>query len=145
MIEIKKSQNADTRSCDYTNVSKEDLEYNTKQHISDVQQGIQYFIAKLEKAQIEHDKTKLTKLDDFYNDFITGFEKTTWWEMHKQEERHHISSPDGIRDDVDLVDVIEHVVDCVMAGLARTGTVYPIELPVELLQRTPCFISQFLY
>ena len=33
------------------------------------------------------------------------------------------------------MDVIEHVVDCVMAGMARSGSVYDLDLPDELLQR----------
>ena len=39
-----------------------------------------------------------------------------------------------VHDDITLVDVIEHVVDCVMAGMARSGNVYDIELPNEVLQ-----------
>jgi hypothetical protein len=36
--------------------------------------------------------------------------------------------------DVNLVDVIEHIVDCVMAGMARSGSVYQLSLPSDLLQ-----------
>lgn len=44
-----------------------------------------------------------------------------------------MESPDGVREDVDLVDVIECVVDCVMAGLARSGKTRPIEIPADVL------------
>jgi hypothetical protein len=36
--------------------------------------------------------------------------------------------------DVTLVDVIEYLVDCVMAGMSRSGTVYDLDLPQEVLQ-----------
>lgn len=49
--------------------------------------------------------------------------------------RHHLNEPDGIREDVNLVDVLDFIADCVMAGMARSGSVYPLELPNELLQK----------
>jgi hypothetical protein len=48
-------------------------------------------------------------------------------------ERHHLD--DRVPDDVNLLDVIEMVVDCVVAGMARTGEVYPIELSNDILQK----------
>ena len=39
-IYIKKSQNADTRTCDWSKVTKETLLSDSKQHISDVKQGM---------------------------------------------------------------------------------------------------------
>ena len=37
--------------------------------------------------------------------------------------------------DVNLLDVLEHIVDGVMAGLARSGTYRPSEISPELLKR----------
>ena len=42
---------------------------------------------------------------------------------------------DGIPGDVNLIDVLDFVADCIMAGMARTGEVYPLELPDDLLKR----------
>lgn len=38
-------------------------------------------------------------------------------------------------DDVNLVDVMEMVCDCVCAGLARSGSVRPVEIPSDILQK----------
>ena len=54
---------------------------------------------------------------------------------HRKINRHHIDKEDGIPDSVDLVDVIEHIVDCVMAGMARSGEVYDLQLPADVLER----------
>ena len=37
--------------------------------------------------------------------------------------------------DVNLIDVIEMLIDCVCAGKARTGVVYPINISSEILQK----------
>ncbi len=41
---------------------------------------------------------------------------------------------DGVRDDVNLIDVLDFIADCVMAGMARSGSVYPLKLSPELLE-----------
>ena len=135
MIEIRKSKTADSRTCDYSNVTKEDLAASSLQHIHDVELGIQFFIEKLEDAMIRHDFDKLSGISHFYNDFITGFEKTGWWENHKKINRHHLGTDGVVPDDVNLVDVLEMIVDCVMAGLGRSGSVYPLEIDPEVLMR----------
>jgi hypothetical protein len=133
MIRIKKSST--TRSCDWSKVSSDQLLKSSKQHIDDIQQGMSYFSDKIMEAAKRHDHTKISHHDQFYADFRTGFQVQEWYAMHKAVERHHLNSSDGVRDDVDLVDVIEHIVDCVMAGKARTGKVYPLQLSNEVLQR----------
>jgi hypothetical protein len=100
-----------------------------------VGKALDFFMERLFYAGAHHDYTKLCKLDDFHNDFKTGFKVQDWFEMHKREERHHINYPEGVRDDVNLIDVLEHIADCVMAGMGRSGTVYTLELPSELLQK----------
>jgi hypothetical protein len=135
MIKVKKSLTADTRSCDWSKVTKEQLIESTHSHIGDVIHAIQFFKTHMDLACLAHDNTKLSFIDQFYADFKTGFKENTWYEMHKRAERHHISVPEGVRDDVNLVDVIEHICDCVMAGMARTGMVYELKLPDEVLQK----------
>jgi hypothetical protein len=133
-IIVKKSPTADTRTCDVTKVSIEELKNSTRLHIYDVQRALNFFIDKIEKARANHDFTKNTQMNQFYSDFKTGFKEHSWWDNHRKEERHHIQQPDGIRADVDLVDVMEFIADCVMAGMARSGSVYELKLPDELLQ-----------
>lgn len=135
MIEIKKSETADTRTCDFANVTKKTLATSSRQHIADVVRALAFFQERLTIAAGEHDYDKLLELDWFHADFITGFKKTGWWDQHRQIHRHHLSSPDGVPPDVNLIDILEFIADCVMAGMARSGSVYPLKLPEGLLQR----------
>lgn len=135
MIKIQKSETADTRTCDVSLVSKEQLKSASFSHIADVRQALAYFQKKLQEAGELHDFTKIEGIDQFYSDFKTKFETHEWWDNHRKLERHHIGQEDGVREDVDLIDVIEFVADCVMAGMARSGSVYDLKLPSELLQK----------
>lgn len=135
MIEIKKSKTADTRTCDFANTPKEVLLASSVQHISDVVRAMAFFCAKITEQAGWHDNDKLTTIDWFHKNFLTGFKESDWWENHRKITRHHISKEDGIPEDVNLIDVLEHIADCVMAGMARSGSVYELQLPDELLQR----------
>lgn len=135
MIEIEKSQTADTRTCDFVSVTKRILLNSSVQHISDVRRGLAFFAGVLETAATNHDTDKLTDIDSFHADFVTGFKQTGWWERHRQLNRHHLNSADGVRDDVNLIDVLDYIADCVMAGMARSGSVYDLTLPQEVLQK----------
>lgn len=135
MITIKKSETADTRTCDWSQVTKEQLRNSSLQHIDDVREAMNCFEELLSAAAFDHDHDKLEDLDGFHVDFSTGFKVQDWYARHKKLNRHHIDKPDGVPEDVNLIDVLEHVADCVMAGMARSGNVFPIKLPDELLQR----------
>lgn len=141
MIEIEKSQTADTRTCDYSAVSKETLLASSKQHIRDVREAHQFFSAKIAEAMLAHDMDKLTDIDGFHADFVTGFKQTDWWQRHKALNRHHLVdiqgnlTPEGVPEDVNLIDVLDYIADCVMAGMARSGSVMPLRLPPALLTR----------
>jgi hypothetical protein len=135
MIKVKKSPTADTRTCDFANVSKETLLKSSHQHISDVVMGLTYFANVLGVAAVTHDTDKISDIDGFHHDFLTGFKETTWWDKHRQLNRHHLNMADGIRDDVNLIDVLDYITDCVMAGMARSGSVYDITLSNEVIQK----------
>jgi hypothetical protein len=135
MIHIKPSPVADTRTCDWSRVSKEELLKASKQHISDVRQAFSLVIDLMNEAADVHDYDKITDIDGFHRDFATGFKETTWWENHRKVNRHHLSHPDGIPHDVNLIDVLDHVIDCVMAGMARSGSIYELKLPANLFTR----------
>jgi hypothetical protein len=132
---IYKSTTADTRSCDFKNVTIETLRESTIQHTDDVRAAMQYFIGRLLEAGSRHDVHKFATLEAFHKAFAGGFEDTSWWDAHRKSERHHLNSPHGVRDNVNLIDVLEYIADCVMAGMARTGTVYDIEIDCTILQR----------
>ena len=110
-IRIIKSPNADTRSAK-GNVSKEELLDQTLSHILDVQNVGCMLADKLKEQVAMHDHTKIDYIDDFYNDFVSG----------KQ-----------VPEDVNLIDVLEMVIDCTVAGLARSGNVYDITIPDDVL------------
>lgn len=134
MIEIKKSPTADTRTCDVTKVERQVLLDSSRQHIADVAKAMAFFSSKLFAAAAEHDYDKLTEIDWFYADFQTKFEQTGWWDNHRRIHRHHLGRADGVPADVNLLDVLEYVADCVMAGMARSGEVYQLEASDELLR-----------
>lgn len=132
-IVIKKSETADTRACDFASVSKQQLLDSSEMHIDDVRQGMEFFKAMLDAAAFNHDSDKITAIDQFHADFVTGFKQTGWWDSHRKISRHHLQSEDAVPDDVNLVDVLEMVIDCVMAGMGRKGEVYPISISPEIL------------
>lgn len=134
-IRIKKSETADTRTCDFSKVSKETLLASSYQHIGDIHQALAFFCGLIMKAAANHDTDKITDIDGFHADFLTGFKQTGWWDRHRKLNRHHLANEDGIPKDVNLIDVLEYISDCVMAGMARSGFVYPLELPSALLQK----------
>lgn len=135
MIKVKPSPTADTRTCDVTQVSKEQLLASSIQHIDDVRKGIDFFILMLCRAGAVHDDDKISDIDGFYADFKTGFKTTEWWDAHRSLNRHHLLQADGVPADVNLVDVIDYIVDCTMAGKARSGTVTPLTIDPEVLMR----------
>lgn len=133
-IEIPKSPTADTRTCDVSTVSKDTLYRSSHQHILDVRRGLLFFRYLLEDAAARHDFDKLSDIDTFHRDFQTKFSVTEWWDRHRKINRHHLLQADGIPADVSLIDVLDMIADCTMAGMARAGSVYPLELPSEVLQ-----------
>ena len=135
MIRIKPSPTADTRSCDFKAVSKQQLYDSSVQHIDDVRRALEFFVDQIRNTETIHDADKLTDIHGFHSDFITGFEAHGWWDRHRRLNRHHLLMDDGIPADVNLIDVLDMIADCIMAGMARTGTVYPLEISDQLLKR----------
>ena len=135
MIEVVSNPTADTRTCDWSAVSRETLLDSSLNHISDVAKGLGFFIGSMVEAAARHDHDKVSDIDGFHRDFATGFAQTAWWDKHRKVNRHHLNIEDGIPDDVNLVDVIEYIVDCVMAAIARSGNVLLLEIPPEILQQ----------
>lgn len=132
MITVIRSRNADSRTAD-EGFNRESLYTDTKSHIQDVANGLEYLALLLKMRGLTHDHTKLDKFDRFYQALQSGSIKSTmWYQNHITSERHHLLA--HVPDDVNLLDVLEHITDCVMAGSARSGQVYDVELPSEVLQ-----------
>lgn len=135
MITIRKSPTADTRTCDFANVSKQTLRDSSVQHIADVRKGLAFFIDTLKHAANVHDFDKIDDIDGFHRDFVTGFKQTTWWDNHRKVNRHHLLQADGVPEDVNLIDVLDMIADCVMAGMARSGSVYALDIDPQVLAK----------
>jgi hypothetical protein len=152
MITIQKSSTADTRTCDKTQVTREQLLASSVQHIGDVGKGLAFFAGKLTESASIHDYDKLSAIDQFHADFTTEIcKRHGWLENHYRIHRHHLGPPPfdadaelGVPDDVNLIDVLEMVADCVMAGMGRAGNVFPIVLSDELLQRALANTTELL-
>lgn len=135
MIRIRPSATADSRTCDFATVDKTTLLNSSVQHIGDVRRALAFFASMIDEAATRHDEDKLTDIDGFHADFATGFARTEWWDRHRRLNRHHLLNADGVPDDVNLIDVLDMIADCVMAGMARSGSVYPLDLPDAVLRR----------
>lgn len=134
MIQIHKSATADTRTCDFANTTKETLLASSHQHIGDVRAALLFMVDEIHMAAKVHDHDKISDIDGFHRDFVTGFAQTTWWDNHRKVNRHHLLQADGVPADVNLIDVLDMICDCVMAGMARSGSVYPLEVSDEILR-----------
>lgn len=134
MIVINKSATADTRTCDFANTTKDTLINSSLDHIGDVASGLAFFSGKLCEAAGSHDYDKLSTIDWFHADFMTGFRECGWWNKHRRIHRHHLAHEDGVPVDVNLIDVLEYITDCVMAGMARSGSVYELVVREGLLE-----------
>lgn len=135
MINIKKSQNADSRSMT-GEPNKEELLKSSVQHIGDVQKGMAFMASKLIESGSIHDNTKISGIDDFFDSYskkLTGnaFKSEKWYQSHLTE-RHHLN--DRCPDDVTLIDVIERIVDITMAGMARSGVIFDDEISSDILR-----------
>jgi hypothetical protein len=64
---------------------------------------------------------------------IDSFTDGEWYPMHCRTERHHLN--EHCPDDVNLIDVLEMICDCVCAGMARSGSVYPVTISSDILQK----------
>lgn len=122
--------------------TKEEFNHSNWLHKNDVIFLATEFSIELRKCCGNHDWTKVQEpyASKFYNlmkttiedgaDFMSG----EWANLHYSVlERHHLNS--YCPDDVDLFDVLEMIFDSVAAGMARSGSVYPLKISNEILQK----------
>ena len=141
MIKIKRHTEGDTR------VAKEiptisDFYSANYDHVEDVKRLADFFSGELVKRVINHDWTKLHEpyRSMFYRDLCAVMEGRMdffdgkWSQLHYNElERHHLKR--HCPDDVNMFDVIEMICDCVAAGMARSGDIYDLDIPSDILQK----------
>ena len=140
-IEIFKNSLGDTRTATKVPTFAE-FSYANQMHIRDVNNMMRSISEDIQSRGLRHDKTKNVEPNKslFYRELcakiegkIDSFTDGEWYPMHCQTERHHLNK--HCPDDVNLIDVIEMICDCVCAGMARSGNVYPIEISSEILQK----------
>ena len=147
MITVYRNPNGDTRTASKDVTFEEFQEANTS-HINDVRNAMDYISDMVLSAGEFHDCTKKTQEKMFYRDFKntleTGasFTDGEWYQLHITAERHHIDN--HCPEDVNLIDILEMIADRVCAGMSRSGQVYDIDLPNEILQRAVKNTTQML-
>ena len=137
-IIIKKNPNGDTRTAS-KNISYEEFQEANDMHKRDVYEVMKYLSRLISVTGLSHDFTKKREEQLFYKNFLsamnngTNFVEDEWYQLHINEERHHLLS--RCPEDVNLIDVIEMIVDCTCAGLARSGEVRGLEINSEILEK----------
>lgn len=138
MIEIRKNPNGDTRTAT-KGITFEQFQEANDMHRLDVA-AVMYVLSRMVDAAGEnHDCTKKSQERMFYCDFVdtqengADFVNGEWHQLHVMAERHHLLS--HCPDDVNLIDVLEMVADCVCAGMARSGEVRDLEIDEDILSR----------
>lgn len=137
-IIIEKNPNGDTRTAP-KDISFEQFQVANDMHREDVRNVMHYLAYLINRAGLCHDVTKKSEKEMFYNNFLstmnngTDFVKDEWYQMHVNTERHHLLS--RCPDDVNLVDVLEMIADCVCAGIARSGEIRDLEINSDILER----------
>jgi len=139
-MKIYPSPTADSRTAS-GEVTKEQLRESSTQHICDVTLACRFFAGMLNEAAKKHDHTKIGYLDEFYWSFSRSLKKEPgsdftnepWYQRQINTERHHIK--DRCPEDVNLIDVLEHIADIVTAGLARSGSFKPDTIDPAILER----------
>ncbi len=133
--------NGDTRVADHVPSITEFTEANVS-HRKDVFRLMERVGFLLTRAARLHDWSKVEEpyQSMFYRDMadtIQGkmdFMDGDWATLHYNVlERHHLLK--AVPDDVNLIDVIEMVCDCVAAGMARKGDIEEIDIPEDILKR----------
>lgn len=120
-VQVKKTSNPDN------GYESEDILFmDTLYHIDDVEKTMDMLASHLEDIGDYHDYTKLEYFDEFAKDCLERlttpeFKKRAWYNIHTTQERHHINA--SIPENVDLFDILEMIVDCVIAGKTRSGSV----------------------
>lgn len=132
-IIIKNTQNADSRTAD-DKLSKETLCTATHMHRSDVSDIMERVAEMITCRGIDHDYTKSKYFDEFADEVLKPhtdeeFKNSHWYQKHIFEERHHLNANCPL--DVNLLDVLEMICDCIAAGKGRSGRTTPAFLKLK--------------
>lgn len=134
IVKVKKTSNPE-----YGYESKEQLYNETQQHRHDVSKVMSCVSDELRYMGMCHDWSKIEYFDQFAQDTLErqdtpDFKSRSWYKVHTTQERHHINA--NVPEKVNLFDLLEMIVDCIIAGKTRAGMVDNkfIEIPDEVLK-----------
>ena len=140
-VKIKRNTLGDTRTATRIPTFYEFVDSN-KGHVDDVIKMMDNVANEIRMSGQQHDRTKRNDPEKslFYRELcatiegkMDSFVDGEWYPMHCKTERHHLN--EYCPDDVNLIDVIEMICDCVCAGMARSGTVRPVEIDADILKK----------
>lgn len=138
-IQIEYHTEGDTRTATVI-PTREEFDKANISHVKDVCNVVDALVEILQQRARRHDYTKFTDADNFYrqlchciNNHNEDFTSLSWYKQHVTQERHHLNA--NCPSDVNLIDVLEMIVDCVVAGIARTGEVQPISIIPAVLNK----------
>ena len=137
---IRRNTNGDSRVATKVPTFSEFKDSNFE-HRGNVRDMMFNFAEEIKWQGKNHDWTKVEEpyQSMFYRDMcdtIEGrmkFEDGEWNKLHYATERHHLLR--NVPDDVNLIDVIEMIADCVCAGMARSGEIRPLEIDESILMK----------
>ena len=141
IVKMERNCLGDTRTATHMPTREEFREANWS-HKDDVLNLAVAFTAELRSRVGNHDWTKVqAPYDEMFYDLMKStiedgadFMDGEWARLHYDVlERHHLSR--HCPNDVTLFDVLEMLFDCVSAGMTRSGSVYPIDISDEILQK----------
>lgn len=137
-VEIHKNSNGDSRTAPNGTNFNQFFEARIA-HKNDVKAVMQALSGIVKQKGEFHDWTSIEYAEELFKDFSevlnngAVFENGRWWNRHINSERHHLIS--RCPDDVNLLDVIEMIVDCVCAGKTRSGEVRDLEISTDILEK----------
>lgn len=139
-VYIKPSKNADSRTADKDrHIDFEEFMHDTESHRSDVKETMASLASDIIQRGKDHDWTKISRSMEFYTQFNDSKEKgidfkdSNWYKYHTTQEKHHLNT--RIPDDVNFIDILEYLCDCICAGYARSGEVYDIKITNDTLRK----------
>ena len=139
-VKVKPNKNGDSRVADHVPTIEEFMEANFS-HREDVSNLMREFADEIKTRGKMHDWTKTNEpySSMFYRDLCETIEgkisffEGEWSKKHYEElERHHLNR--SCPEDVNLIDVLEMICDCIVAGKARSGNIYEITIDDDILK-----------
>ena len=138
-IHVESHTEGDTRTATVI-PTREEFDKANISHVKDVCNVMDALVEIIQQRAKRHDYTKFTDADNFYRQLCyyidnknEDFTSSSWYKQHVTKERHHLNA--NCPSDVNLIDVLEMIVDCAVAGIARTGEVQPISIIPAVLDK----------